>query len=265
MKIKLDAIEINHCTDMVPDPTKFRMHTHRSYELYFFVKGSASFYVEGHNYPLKHGDIMVMNSTESHCIAVSPETPYERYVVQFEREAISSVDPSGKLLSFFENRVLGEFNQYRRKDFETGNYLLFLENIFKETKNQELQIRTNLYALLNELNNAFLYKVKNETPDQETQIQQIIRFINNNLGESLSLEGLCDTFYISKPQLCKSFKEHTGCTVLNYITTKRLLAAQKEIESGAQATKIFSNYGYSDYSAFYRAYKKFFGCSPKSA
>ena len=259
----LDTININISVDMVPDPKKFIMHTHRRYELYFFVGGIASFYVEGRNYPLKNGDIMVMNSTESHCIAVAPDAPYERYVIHFEREAITSVDPTGELLAVFENRGLGEFNQYRRKDFDSGNYLIFLENIFKDSPNRELQIKTNLFALLNELNNAFRYKKKSEVPDNETQIQQIIRFINNNLGGSLSLEELCSTFYLSKPQLCKSFKEHTGCTVWNYITTKRMLAAQKEIENGLSATKIYSNYGYSDYSAFYRAYKKFFGCSPK--
>lgn len=262
--MSLDTIQINSSVDAVPDPSKFKMHTHLRNELYFFVGGNASFYVEGHHYPLKSGDIMVMNSTEAHCIAVAPDAPYERYVIHFDRGAITGIDPTGELLAVFENRGLGEFNQYRRKDFETGNYLIFLENIFKDTTNRELQIKTNFYALLNELNNAFHYKKINEAPDGETQIQQVIRYINNNLGGNLSLEELSRTFYLSKPQLCKSFKEHTGCTVLNYITTKRLLAAQKEIENGINATKIFSNYGYSDYSAFYRAYKKFFGYSPKS-
>lgn len=260
-----DNISINHNIDIIPDQSKFKMHTHRRYELYFFVKGNASFFVEGRNYPLKPGDIMLMNSTESHCIAVAPDTPYERYVVQFDRNAVSGIDPTGELLTAFEKRALGEFNQYRRNDFDSGNYLLFFENIFKTVPNQELQIRTNLCALLNEINIAFQRKIENAIPAYETQMQQIIRFINNNLGSDLSLEVLCNTFYISKPQLCKLFREHTGCTVLNYITTKRLHAAQKEIEIGANPTKLFCNYGYSDYSAFYRAYKKFFGFSPKTS
>ena len=100
----IDNIDISHSIDVAPDPNYFKMHTHRRYELYFFVGGVASFYVEGHNYPLKHGDIMIMNSTESHCIAVSPDVPYERYVVHFEREAIIGIDPTGELLSVFEKR-----------------------------------------------------------------------------------------------------------------------------------------------------------------
>jgi hypothetical protein len=108
MSVKLDTIDINHSIDASPDPKQFRMHTHRRYELYFFVSGTASFYVEGRNYPLKRGDIMVINSTESHCIAVAENTPYERYVIHFERDAITGIDPSGELLSVFEKRGLGE-------------------------------------------------------------------------------------------------------------------------------------------------------------
>ena len=68
--------------------------------------------------------------------------------------------------------------------------------------------------------------------------------------------------FISKAQLWRSFKETTGYSPWNYITLKRLIKAKQLIESGEAPTKIFSECGFSDYTTFYRAYKKHFGHSP---
>ncbi len=258
-----DIFSAHHSLDERPNVNEFQMHAHTQCELYYFISGKGTFYVEGHGYNLRNGDVLLMNSTESHYIALDGEVPYERFSIHFSKEFTTSFDKERQLLSPFEKRPAGKLNRFRRKDFENNNYIMLLENILKQGKNRELQITTNLLALLNELSIAFERKLKKELPDKETTIQQIINYINNSLNEPITLDSLCRTFYISKPQLCRSFKNATGSTVWNYLTTKRLLAAQKMIKAGMSVTKICGDFGYSDYSAFYRAYQKFFGHSPK--
>ena len=92
---------------------------------------------------------------------------------------------------------------------------------------------------------------------------QIIRYINNNLGHPLTLEALCERFYVSRAQFCRRFKKATGTSVGKYITIKRLLLAQQMILDGSKPSNIPSLCGFQDYSTFYRAYTKFFGHSPK--
>lgn len=258
-----DNFSAHHSLDERPNVVDFEMHTHSQCELYYFISGKGTFYVEGHGYNLRNGDILLMNSTESHYIVLDPEIPYERFSIHFSKDFISSFDKERLLLSPFEKRPAGKLNRFRRKDFENNTHIMLLENILKPGKNRELQITTNLFALLNELNIAYERKLKKELPDKETTIQQIINYINNSLSEPITLDLLCRLFGISKPQLCRTFKDATGSTVWNYLTTKRLLAAQKMIIAGAPVTKICNDFGYSDYSAFYRAYQKFFGHSPK--
>ena len=92
---------------------------------------------------------------------------------------------------------------------------------------------------------------------------RIIRHINKNLGTELTLKELCDTFFLSRAQLCMRFKNATGISVAKYISRKRLILARQKILQGKKPTDIFSECGYQDYSTFYRAYIRFFGHSPK--
>ncbi|MDE7212552.1 MAG: AraC family transcriptional regulator, partial [Lachnospiraceae bacterium] len=54
-----------------------------------------------------------------------------------------------------------------------------------------------------------------------------------------------------------------GAAPWEYITIKRLNAAREKMRAGATAQSAGESCGYGDYSAFYRAYVKYFGCAPK--
>ena len=93
------------------------------------------------------------------------------------------------------------------------------------------------------------------TPDQ-------IDYINAHLTEDLSIEKLSSHFYINRYYLMHIFRDETGGTVGNYISSKRLLMARNMIRSGTAATQACFGCGFGNYSAFYRAYKKEYGISP---
>ena len=63
--------------------------------------------------------------------------------------------------------------------------------------------------------------------------------------------------------MMRLFKQETGYTIGNYISSKRLLLAKELILSGMPATQACFDCGYKDYSTFSRAYKKNFGKSPR--
>ena len=59
-----------------------------------------------------------------------------------------------------------------------------------------------------------------------------------------------------------SFRRETGATIHMYLTQKRLLLAQQLIGSGMSATESCYASGFHSYSAFTRAYGKYFGTTP---
>lgn len=91
----------------------------------------------------------------------------------------------------------------------------------------------------------------------------ICDYINNHLEEDLSLEHLASFFYVSKYHISHVFKEHMGLSLHQYIIKKRLQACKNGILSGAALTSLYQQYGFHDYSSFYRAFKKEFGQSPR--
>jgi len=67
---------------------------------------------------------------------------------------------------------------------------------------------------------------------------------------------------VSTPTLFQHFKNELGVSIHKYITEKRMIYARKLIYSGENPTNIFEKCGFSDYSTFYKAYKKMFSVSP---
>ena len=129
------------------------------------------------------------------------------------------------------------------------------------SQNDKMNVYSNLFLLLNEISKVF-----SDTADEQEQRDsveyKIIRYVNKHLCEKLTLDTVCERFYISKPQLCRIFKKATGTTMGQYITIKRLVTARKLINDGAKPTSVYSECGFGDYSTFYRAYVKNFGEAP---
>ena len=92
----------------------------------------------------------------------------------------------------------------------------------------------------------------------------MLTFINRHLGDELSLNAVAAQFYISPAQLNRQLKRSVGTTFWHYVLVKRLLLAKSLLLQGVPAGEAARQSGFSEYTAFYRAYKKQFGISPRS-
>lgn len=255
-----EDIDMHYSRDGKPVPSDFNMHTHESYELYYFVGGNGIYRVEGTPYPLEEGDILIMRPAEAHYIDITDNKPYTRLSVNFKANLFSYIDPDGKLLAPFNGRKIGTFNRYRAENFKSDAYSVFIKNIMTDSPDRRVQTITNLLPLLNEMSLAF--GSVTETEINKSLDSKIISYINRHISEDITLDAICEKFYISKTHLCRIFKKATASTVGEYITVKRLVNARQLILSGTPPTKAYLQCGFRDYSVFYRAYKKKYGISP---
>jgi len=241
--------------------SEFSMHTHSLAELFLFVSGEAVFHIEGSEYPLQPGDILLMRPAEAHLIETNPEYPYERVILNFDTNILAPLDPENALMRPFFSRKAGKHNLLRSSDFGSDAYLTYLTDM-EQSSTSRLTMIANLILLMQQVNLAFDRNTAvNTQPD--TIEYSIIRYINQHLDRELTIQELCDRFYISRAQLCRRFKKSTGTSVGKYICVKRLITARNLIRQGQKPTEIFSACGYQDYSTFYRAYTGYFGRSPK--
>lgn len=251
--------------DAHPVPESFSMHTHQMCEVYLFLNGRASFRIEGSEYPLERGDLLIMRPAEAHCIQVQPDHPYERISMHFEPSLFDRLDPERSLLKVFMDREAGRFNRFSAAAFSDQTYRVMLTQLLKPERCTRLNVISALLALLNELYPLYQQRDEHAPSTEGNLLFQVIRHINEHLSDPLTLDALCEQFYISKPQLCRSFKRTTGASVGEYITAKRLLQAQSMLRAGSPPTQVCTACGFNDYSAFYRAYRKHFGVNPKKS
>lgn len=250
----------------IKDQTKreFSYHYHDFHKVIIFLSGKAAYHIEGKSYYLKPWDILLVNRHAIHKPEIDFSVPYERFVLW-----ISDDIKSTELLRCFQKAIDRSYNLIRL-DSDTQEklkQLLYeLEAALKDEKfGSELlgsALFTQFMVYVNRifLEKQYIYDAHSYSSD--SQIEELLRYINHNLTEDLSIETLARKYYLSKYHMMRKFKEETGYTVHNYIISKRLLLARTKISEGTPILKAAQLSGFSDYTTFSRAYKKQFGTAP---
>ena len=94
-------------------------------------------------------------------------------------------------------------------------------------------------------------------------IEGIYRYITEHYTEKISLNTLCFIFGTNKTSLCCEFKKNYGQTIVEYIRTLRVKAAEKMLlEEDKTVTEISEILGFESVHYFSRIFKQSTGISP---
>ncbi len=255
---------VRYAVSETPDDRDFTMHIHERCEIYCFVSGSAEYLVEGARYPLKSGSVLIMRPAESHRARILGNEKYERYAVNFSFAAADILDPRRILMKPFLDRPLGRGNLYSARELG-GETIRLFEEMRGSGDEYERQIRisTRLFLLLEEIYKAYFRRVTDGYAPPTEVSELLVAYVNDHLFDKLSVSVLAERFFMSPSQIGRIFRRATGAPPWEYITIKRLTAAREKIHCGESAGSAAESSGFEDYSSFYRAYVKRFGCSPK--
>ena len=96
------------------------------------------------------------------------------------------------------------------------------------------------------------------------EIMLVHEYINAHFKEELTVNDLAEHFYMDKNTLTRQFKRIIGMTPGDYIRRKRLETAHALIRQGYSVLNAGYSSGFSDYSAFYRAFCHLYGQAPST-
>ncbi len=99
--------------------------------------------------------------------------------------------------------------------------------------------------------------------EEERAIHGITRYMQEHLGEDISLAVLADNFHLSSQYISQLFKSEIGVNFLAYLTNIRMEQAKKLLISTDLAiAEIADRCGYGDYRVFTKVFKKSEGITP---
>jgi len=108
--------------------------------------------------------------------------------------------------------------------------------------------------------NRLLLEERHAEPDVVMKAKQ---FINANLEDKVSLEGVAHYVGVSTFYFCKVFKQSTGMTLTEFVNRRRIeRAKQKLLNPQNRVTEVAFDVGYQSLSQFNRSFLRYVGVSP---
>ncbi|HEY0827629.1 MAG TPA: AraC family transcriptional regulator [Bacilli bacterium] len=255
-------------------------HDHEFIELVYIYGGSGLHLYEGQTYPVREGDVFIIQPYMEHSYKVEPGYSIKGCNILFQPQLLSSELEMLSQISSFVNflyiepflRKSGNFQSHLILDpYEQMEFKLILDRLVKEFSNKQpgyrVLVKTYLVELFIYLSRCYdkrMHYLVIQQEDDEMRISKICSFIEKHHTQPISLEQLSHMCCMSQSNFKKKFKQYTGRTFLDYRNDMRLKLATALLKhTDTKVMTIAHQAGFDDLSNFNKSFKKALGVTPK--
>lgn len=237
---------------------------YESYYRIIWMTGESSVYMGKKNYRYTEPIICIAPPNKP-LEWLQRKIPNEFIIVEIHPKLFSDLAENDKVLDFFYK--LHDDQAVFCLNSPQNNYLNTCIDLIKRAlfaKSGRFHIEARIKTMISELCMIYESEYTEYIASTDSIPAQILDYINKNYTNSITLEVISEKFFVSKPTVLAVVKRMTGFAFKEYITKLRLETAVKMLKNGDQtAQKIASLCGFNEYSAFYKAFKKKYGYTPK--
>lgn len=245
------------------------LHSHSYFEVVYVLSNSGTQYLVGtKRYLLQHGDIILVPPGIGHkpLFPAQLAEPYKRIVLWVSTdffEGLKQLTKYATTESYLHNiyllRTAGTSWEYLGDFFRSG---------LKESQEKKagweaaligntIQLFTSFYRAIHDTQNI---PAKTEKPEL---LDDVVFYLETHLHEKITLSDIAARFFVSESTIGQTFRKKMHVSFYHYVTQRRLIAAKSMILEEPNLDILSEKVGFTDYSTFYRAFKKEFGISPR--
>lgn len=244
------------------------LHSHSFYEIVYILSNSGTQYLVGtKRYLLQRGDIILVPPGIGHKPLFPAELaePYRRIVLWISTDFIEGLKyilPSNSMQ--FTDRVFLLRTTNTPWEVIGTHFQQGLKEAQDKKDGWQVALCGNTMQLLTLFMRA-MTEPQNRPPKTEKPelLDDVVSYIESHLGEKITLSDTAQRFFISESTIGQTFQKKMHVSFYHYVTQRRLIAAKSMIMEENNLDTLSEKVGFSDYSTFYRAFKKEFGISPR--
>ena len=211
--------------------------------------------------------ILVLKKPKSNLYWNCYKGPYSFLTIRIHPLLFNNIPDIDKtLMCFFELKDGENIFKLNSPKFVTLVTCLDLIQAALFAKCGRFSIESRVKTLISELSLIYETNYKEYVASTDSISAQVLDYIEKHYLEKITLKTISDKFYISFNTINSIVKKLSGKTFKEYLTILRLDTANALIRTrNYPLASVAKLSGFSDYSAFIRTYKKYYGISPSQA
>lgn len=259
------------CTHTYPPGFSAALNTYEYLKVLRVISGNGVWKINGQDYPIGVGDILMLNNTEPRALCNMDEN--EPLVLEYGTWLPSAVQCSGDCLGIYFNRSPGFRNLLSASNSMAGD-IHHLFDLLSKYASLEAPLREDLMQQL--LRTLFVVAAqawRQEIPVPEREavshnsdydvIAGTVQYITSHPAADLSESALAARVYMSKNRFIRLFRAYNGMTPAVYVRAFRVRYAMEQIQSGrASIAEAAMESGFGSLSGFYKAVATVTGSTP---
>lgn len=252
------------------------LHTHADFsELVLVLEGQATHIVDNESYPIKQGDVFVINQNTAHGFEHAVDFQICNIMFRLDEVLDSNVDvkkSSGFHALFVIEPYLAKGQGFQSRLTLSPQEFTELSDLISamvyeysnDYEGRNTIITSYFTQLVVKLSRKYIIS---EEQDKVTRITiaHSVSYMERHFQHPLSIKQLADISYLSERHFSRLFKETYHTTPGNYLNALRLQYARMLLKNpDLSITEIALTSGFNDSNFFARQFRKEYGCSPSN-
>ena len=247
---------------------------HDHWEMVYVDMGNILAVTEQGSIPLEQGQVIFRSPGETHAHVSNKEHSNNLLVVSFscdspcmtffKQHKVFTLDKTAKIvLSLFVNEAKNALGHIPSR-FSDHAPLDFSNETFGASQLMAHHFTEFLIKLIrNHSADNHQLRGKQRQIDEDEKAERITAFLKAHIYENISLNDLCDAFFLRKSQLSLLFKSTLGISPIKYLNELKIAEAKKLLRDDAYSvSQIAEMLGFSCIHSFSRSFKTVTGFSP---